>query len=352
VVGRVPILGQEIKSGEVRPEDLSLDNNRHQTSILEDRAKKPWYDIRFFAKYVKERRQRIGLAATRKKQRLSLKEVNQAQDMILAPSPLPTPVGIGNETPLEQKKEFRDKDAGKLVERGAAAITPLLDPSTEITKRQELESTESGTLVDNTVHSDPSTDVATVGESSDLEALLEAQYDIAADNDQSDFGLITSGVPGCISPRTIDWHSSAVTIKDGQGLEQSEKLMYDTGSVANLSTSRFALAHKLAQRPLLQDDCVTYITPNGPVTPTHYVELEMKDPKHGINNFVPVRLLMVTTLNGFGLLLGRGFMTQYNVVLDPSHGSDMYPVIARAPGPGQLAGVSVRRKHADLINSR
>jgi hypothetical protein len=75
----------------------------------------------------------------------------------------------------------------------------------------------------------------------------------------------------------------------------------------------------------------------------------MKDPKHGINNFVPVRLLMVPTLNGYGLLLGRGFMTEYNVVLDPSHGSDMYPVIARAPGPGQLAGVPVRRKHADSI---
>ena len=348
-MGRIPILGQEIKSGEVRPEDLSLDNNRHQTSILEDRAKKPWYEIGAFVKYVKERRQRIGLAATRKKQRLSLKEVNQAQDMILAPSPLPTPVGIGNETPLEQKKEVRDKVAGNLVERGGAPITPLLDPSTEIIKRQELESTESGTLVDNTVHSDPSTDAATVGEGSDLEALLDAQYEIAADNGQSDLGRITSGVPGFISPRTTDWHSWAVTIRDGQGLEQSEKLIYDTGSGANLSTSRFALAHKLAQRPLLPDDYITYITTNGPITPTHYVELEMKDPKHGINNFVPVRLLMVPTLNGYGLLLGRGFMTEYNVVLDPSHGSDMYPVIARAPGPGQLAGVPVRRKHADSI---
>jgi hypothetical protein len=349
VVGRVPILGQEIKSGEVRPEDLSLDNNGHQTSILEDRAKKPWYEIGPFVKYVKERRQRIGLAVTRKKQQLSRQEVNQAQDMTLAPSPLPAPVGIGNEAPLEQTKEVRDKNAGNLVERGAAPITPLLDPSSEIIKRQELESTESGTLVDNTVHSDPSTVAATVGEGSDLEALLNAQYEIAADNDQSDLGLITSGVPGCISPRTIDWHSSAVTIRDGQGLEQSEKLMYDTGSEANLSTSRFALAHKLVQRPLLQDDYVTYNTPNGPVTPTHYVELEMKDPKHGINNFVPVRLLMVTTLNGFGLLLGRGFMTQYNVVLDPSHGSDMYPAIARAPGPGQLAGVPMKRKYADYI---
>ena len=348
-MGRVPILGQEIKSGEVRPEDLSLDNNRHQTSILEDRAKKPWYEIGAFVKYVKERRQRIGLGATRKKQRLSLKEVNQAQDMNLAPSPLPTHVGIGNEAPLEQKKEVRDKDAGNLVERGAAPITPLFDPSTEIIKRQGLESTEAWNLVDNTGHSDPSTDAATVGEGSDWEALLEAQYEIAADNGQSDLGLITSGMPGCISLRTLEWHSSAVTIRDGQGLEQSEKLMYDTGSVANLSTPRFALAHKLAQRPLLTDDYVTYSTPIGPVTPTHYVEVQMKDPKHGINTFVPVRLLMVASLNGFGLLLGRGFMTQYRVVLDPNQGSDMYPVIARAAGPGQLANVPVRRKHANFI---
>jgi hypothetical protein len=248
-------------------------------------------------------------------------------------------------------KQVRAKDAGNILESGGAPSTSLQVPSTTTAKRDDVESTEGWSLVGIIVHPDASTEAATVGEGSDWEALLEAQSDIAADNGQSDLGLIP-GVPGCISPRTLEWHSSAVTIIDGQGLEQSEKLMYDTGSVANLSTPKFALAHNLAQRPLLPDDCLTYITPIGPVTPTHYVEVRMKDPKHGINNFVPIRLLIVSTLDGFGLLLGRGFMTQYRVVLDPSQGSDMYPVIARAPGPGQLASVPVRRYMLTLFISR
>jgi hypothetical protein len=342
-VGKVPILGQDIKSGQVRPEDLSLDNDRHQTPMLEDQAKKPWYEIGGFIKYVKERRQRIGLGAIRKKQLLSREEANQAQNIILAPSPLPNPGA-----PLDQKKQVRAKDSGDVVESDGGQSTSLLVPSTKTAKRDDVESTAAGSLVGIAVQPDASTEAATVGEGSDWEALLEAQSDLAADNGLSDLGLIP-GVPGCISPRTLEWHTSAVTIIDGQGLEKPVKLMYDTGSEANLSTSRFALAHKLAQRPLLQDDYVTYITPIGIFTPTHYVEVQMKDPEHGINNFVPIRLLMVERLSGFGLLLGRGFMTQYRVVLDPSQGSDMYPVIARAPGPGQLASVPVRRRHANFI---
>jgi hypothetical protein len=342
-VEKVPILGQGIKSGQVRPEDLSLDNDRHQTPILEDQAKKPWYDIGGFMKSVKERNQRIGLGATRKKQLLSREEANQAQNIILAPPPLPN---LG--APVDQKKQGRAKDAGDVVATGGAPSTSLLVPSTKTAKRDDVESTEAGSLVGITVHPDASTEAATLGEGSDWEALLEAQSDIAADNGLSDLGLILCG-QGCISPSTLQWHISAVTIIDGQGLEQSEKLMYDTGSVANLSTPKFASAHFLAQRPLLPEDFVTYITPIGPLTPTHYVEVQMKDPKHGINNFVPIRLLMVETLNGFGLLLGRGFMTQYRVVLDPSQGSDMYPVIARAPGPGQLASMPVRRKYANFM---
>jgi hypothetical protein len=343
VVEKVPILGQEIKSGEVRPEDLSLDNDRHQIPIFEDQAKKPWYEIGGFVKYVKERRQKIGLEAIRKKQLLSREEANQVQDIILAPSPLPNPGA-----PLDQNKQATANDAGNVVESSGAPITSLLDPSTKTAKRDDMESTEAGSLVGITVHPDASTDAATVSDSSDLKALLKAQSDIAADNSQSDLSLIP-GVPGCISPRTLGWHISAVTIIDGQGLEQPEKLMYDTGCAANLSTPKFASAHNLAQRPLLPDDFLTYVTPSGDVTPTHYVEVQMKDPKHGINNFVPIRLLMVARLDGFGLLLGRGFMTQYRVVLDPSQGSDMYPVIARTPGLGQLASVPMRRKHTNFI---
>jgi hypothetical protein len=349
VLGRVPALAHEIKSGQLRPEDLSLDNDRQETPLTEDRAKTPWYDIGGFWRYVKERRERINLGAARKKQLRSPEEVNQVQNMDLPDSPLPNPVEAGDGAPLEQVEQITDRLTGNVVERGDDPVLSLPEPSTKTVRRDEVENTQAGQLVASTVPSDTSTELATIGEGSDLEALLEAQYDIAADNGQSDLGLIGRGMPGCISPRTLEWHSSAVTIKDGQDVEQSEKVMYDTGAVPNLSTPKFASTHNLKERPLLPDDMVTYTTPIGPVTPTHYIELQMKDPKHGINKFVTVQLLMVAALDGFGLLLGRGFMTQYRVVLDPSQGSDMYPVIARAPGPGRLPTFHVRRNPANVM---
>jgi hypothetical protein len=145
---------------------------------------------------------------------------------------------------------------------------------------------------------------------------------------------IESWRSGCSPPRTYEWCTSNVIIKDGQGLEQPEKLVYDTGSVANISTLKFASVYKLKERPVLPEEVATYATPIGPVTPLHYIELQIKDPKHGINDFVQVRFMLVETLSGFGLMVGRGFMTEHQVKLDLTKSINEYPVISRAPGPG------------------
>jgi hypothetical protein len=121
--------------------------------------------------------------------------------------------------------------------------------------------------------------------------------------------------PGSNSFSTLKWHSSAIKIKDGQGMEHSKKVLYDSGSVANFSGLKFASAYKLTEKPLLQHEILTYATPSDSITPTHYIELEMKDPKHDINDFVLVRFLLIATLSGFGLVLGRDFMNQYRIKL-------------------------------------
>jgi hypothetical protein len=91
-------------------------------------------------------------------------------------------------------------------------------------------------------------------------------------------------------------------------MEHSEEVIYDSGSIANFSGLKFASAYKLSERPLMQHELETYHTPIEPVIPTHYIELQMKDPKHGINDFVLVRFLLLATFPEIGLLLGRGFM--------------------------------------------
>lgn len=39
-----------------------------------------------------------------------------------------------------------------------------------------------------------------------------------------------------------EWYSWAITIKDGQGMERSKKVVYDAGLLANLSGFKFASA--------------------------------------------------------------------------------------------------------------
>ncbi len=116
----------------------------------------------------------------------------------------------------------------------------------------------------------------------------------------------------------IAWYHWAATIKDGQGMGYSEKVIYDAGSSINWSGLKFASAYKLSERPLLQHELVTYSTQSGNIIPTHYIELEMKDTKHGINDFVLVRFLLIAKLSGSGLVLGGNFMSQYRVKLEPS----------------------------------
>jgi hypothetical protein len=360
-----PALAEGIKLGQVRPKDLLLDTNDHQTPLLEDRTKKPWYDILRFWKSVKDRRQTTGLKVTRGKQSDSPEDIMPIDHKHVPQSVSAATQERGNDMLVEQREEITDAGAedfrtpddalvllsGSVPEtaKGKASdglssseIAYALPVAALLMGEQVLGGPKAEQLDVGLGPSDASTEAATTGEGSDWAPFLDAQKATTSDVCQSDLRLIVGdmGMPGSVSPRTLEWHSSAITIKDSQGVEHSEKLMYDTGSLINLTTPKFVLAHTLKTRPLLPGDISRYNTPIGSVTPTHYVELEMKDPKHGVNNFELVQFVIVPALEGFGLLLGRRFMTKHRIILDPDQGGDMYPVIARDPGPGQL-GTSI-----------
>lgn len=342
----IPVLAEDIKSGQVRPEDLSLDTDRQVISGFEDRPKIPWYDLWSFLKSVVERRQTTGLKPTRKKYPRSPEGVDELNS-IAGPHPLTSASKEGeNRVNSKQKNAVIEKcarmdgPAPGTVEEGAGtcasssetthtptAVALLIDGT-------ELESARVNELVAKSTSAETLTEAATLSGESDLEAFLEIH------DGQNDLKMMTDGMPDMpdyFSPLTIqssEFCTSAVTIKDGQGVEHAEKLLYDTGSVVNLSTTKFASAHRLKQRPIRVDDVVVYDIPDGSIAPTHYMEMEMKDPKRGINDFVRVRFILVATLGGLGLLLGTGFIHQYGIVLDPKQGSGTYPVTARTPGPG------------------
>ena len=343
----VPVLAEDIKWGHVGPEDLSLDTECQQTSVLEDLTKKPWYDLWNFLKTVRERRHTTGLKVTRKKRSRSTEEVNELNSIAVSHSVSSAPVERDNGVDSEQKKTVKDRCAGledsppgTAEEDVSTCSSSSKTPHTPATAalladRVELETAEVKDLVANHNMAETSTEATIMSGGSDWEAFLEPR------DDRSEFKMMIDDIPDMptySSPRTIqntDWYTSAVTIKDGQGVEHAEKLFYDTGSDVNLSTPKFAFAHRLEQRPIRPDDVKIYDVPNGSITPTHYIEMEMKDPKRGIKDFVRIRFVMAATLGGIGLLLGRGFMHQYKIVLDPTpQGSGTYTVTARAPGPG------------------
>jgi len=352
-------LAKGIALGEVRPEDMCVaDTDLPPTTILENRAKKPWDDIRSLLKAARERTKRIGQRLSRRKQLHSPLQSNQLRSMVVSPPPPQESANIRIEMPLEQKTQVAgdgdlvkpydvsttlspDETPDNITDQASTGISNPETPPTSmgvalLVDGMEIESTEARESVVNSVKSDGSIEVATLGDKPDGGADFKTGFAPNIQNTQSGPNLRLECIPGPVSSRIWDkcWISSAVTIKDGQGEENSEMGFYDTLSDDNLSTPKFASAHKLVVRPILERDLKVYDTPKGPLSPLHYVETELKDPKRGIRDFVKVRFVLVEGLGGMGLVLGNGFMSEYGVKLDPTQGRDMYPVTARKAGPG------------------
>jgi hypothetical protein len=278
---------------------------------------------------------------SRKKQLRSPQEDEQVHSIVVPLHPLVSPAEPENEVSSEKPNQVTGEEAGHVMNPSTgdsgsgAARVPL--GAALLMDKQGLTSTEAGPSVVDPIMSDSPTEAPTVSEDSEVEALLGAQFARISENGHGGLNLTANGPSGSASPRTpheTEWISSAMTMKDGQGVMHSVKGFFDTGSVDNLSTSKFASDHELKLRPIMPEDLMVYNTPNGDFTPLQYFEMYLKDPGRGIGDFVKVRFVVVKSLGGMGLVLGRTFMSQYCVKLDPTPGRDMYPVTSRKAGQG------------------
>jgi hypothetical protein len=335
------MLAQGIRSGKLGPEDFSAESDRQQTTLQINADKNPWEELKSFLGYVWERRQKIRLRMSRKKQLRSPQEDEQVHSIVVPLHHLVSPAEPENEVPSEQPNQVTGEEAGHVMnpstgDSGSGATRVPLGAALLMDK-QGLTSTEAGPSVVDPIMSDSPTKAPTVIEDSEVEALLGAQFARISENSHSGLNLTANGPSSSASPRTpheTEWISSAMTMKDGQGVMHSVKGFFDTGSVDNLSTSKFASDHKLQLRPIIAEDLMVYNTPNGDFTPLQYFEMYLKDPGREIRDFVKVRFVVVKSLGGMGLVLGRTFMSQYCIKLDPTPGRDMYPVTSRKAGQG------------------
>jgi hypothetical protein len=157
--------------------------------------------------------------------------------------------------------------------------------------------------------------------------------------------LIADTTSGCGSPLPNAlklWAWEAVMIKNGQGDLQSAKLFFDTGSHDNLASKKFAEDKKLELRLILPEDMQIYRTPNGSLYPTQYIEVWLKDDKHGMQDFAKVRCIIIEDLGGIELIAGSDFMEEHGIILDPTKSRDMFPAVAGKASAGTLRFVNSR----------
>lgn len=140
--------------------------------------------------------------------------------------------------------------------------------------------------------------------------------------------------PGII-PSSAEWVSSAVSIRDPRGEQDSTKLLYDTGSEDNMASRKFVEYHGFTKRPVLAKDRKMYETPNGDFVPEYYVEMELKDTERGIKDFVRGSFYIAESIGGYGLLAGQKFMLEHSIVLDARAGPGAFVLTSRKPGKGR-----------------
>jgi hypothetical protein len=129
--------------------------------------------------------------------------------------------------------------------------------------------------------------------------------------------------PSYVPPDDKESELTAVVFKNGLGETIGEKMLYDTGSSDNFVSEKIVDKYKLPRRPILQGDLTAYDTLNGPFTPTHYVEIELKDDSRNIE-FTKTVFNVTKSQCRHGLVAGLAFMRQHGVKIDPTNAREAY----------------------------
>ena len=150
-----------------------------------------------------------------------------------------------------------------------------------------------------------------------------------------------------------DWCTSAGMVKNAGGEQKSEKFFYDTGSPDAWASELFAEKHKLPLRPFLPEQLKVYETiGNELVIPQHYIEVWLMDEHHGMVQFKKEQLNIAKSksMGGRGLLLGRAFMKDNDIKLDPKQGPGVYVFTAREASKGKCTIHSL--EYFELIDNK
>jgi hypothetical protein len=128
--------------------------------------------------------------------------------------------------------------------------------------------------------------------------------------------------PSHVPPDDEGSELTAVVFKNG--LETiGEKMLYDTGSSDNFVSEKLVDKYHLLRRPILPGDLTAYDTLNGPFTPTHYVEIELKDDSRNIE-FTKTVFNITKSQCKHGLVAGLVFIREHGVKLDPTSAREAY----------------------------
>ena len=343
------------------------------TNVLQDpQAELPWNSLRDLIQAVWQRRRRLRLGFTRKDRHL-----------IQQTNPLPSeddkevnvPPHRSNKIQPESSKSLEQDQVDRIEGRRLGSnvppspsipvsMTDLLDQGNSVlninAERRnagleavllaEGKSTVESKLVSGSMptNAGPSSAVR-ITDSSDR-AHIEPEADLFLDNHpvaaseqrmgtNSETEIMQSSVQHPKAPSrqdSDDWCTFAGMIKDAAGESRAEKLFYDTGSPDSWVSQKLIDKYKIPTRPILPENLKEYYTMgNELVIPHDYAEIELKDDHNGIHQFKMVSFNITKSMGGRGLLLGRAFMFDNAVKLDPKEGLGVYVFTAREASDGK-----------------
>jgi len=150
---------------------------------------------------------------------------------------------------------------------------------------------------------------------------------------------------------SAEFASSAIMVQCPTGRHESVKLFYDTGCADNLASRKFIDKYGFKERPLLKDDLKVYETPAGvSFIPSRYVEIELRDTEHGIEDFTKTSFNVADAMDEIGLLAGRKFMIKHGVSLSAKEGPGAYVLISKKLSEGKQRSFVWLNKMSDMIH--
>jgi hypothetical protein len=130
-------------------------------------------------------------------------------------------------------------------------------------------------------------------------------------------------------PSEVSWIGAA-QVRAPKGETKVLKIFYDSGSTDSMVTEDLVREGGFEPRPILPEDLKIYAGANSNFIPRYYIELELKDEEHGIEEYTKASFNIAQTLGGRPLLVGRTFMHKHRLGLSRVGGAESLVLTARS----------------------